>query len=628
MTTRSRYVIDEAPFIEAARAYALEKMLTGIRPVMVEDVCDWCEANIDLSFDKTSSASGPLRLYPYQREILRACDDPSVQEVTIMAGQRLGKSSLWKYALLKRLHDNGLSGLIVYPSMELGERTNRDTLMPLIQTLPEATRDLSIRGNKTKNSYHMPSLQSVVYFLGGGSQVISATANWVCLDECDFVDLREADAEDRNMSQIKALRLRMQSFKRRMMIVCSSPSQATGVVNVNYKRGSMGEWMMRCLHCGELSPTNKLAYFVDGSTWRGLQWEKDAAGDIIVDSIRWICPKCGHAHTYDQAVEMNERGQFVHQRPNNTSHRSYQIGALANPALWTWKEIAQAQEDATDGDGKKYLANTILGIVYSHRREGDLSVSIEDINHGRQGEYPSDLSDRLSIVVAGIDRQASDVAGGLYYVSTVRGWCEDGSSYLLSYGIDRTLEDVRARVMAEYHGHKVAVALLDNGGFETADLQPFVEGVRPLYWYKGTSGKFLDWKDFKISDNVKKLVLCDAVGYQIRLLEELYSSKDVNRWHLPAELDPQYFQELCNVQPAKMTKDGSGYDFGNWCVYGAARRDYFDCEKMCYAALDVACTFLPAQSFRHGHKPKFWVQREIRKMARLSKQGKRPDDAR
>ncbi len=622
------FAVDERPFSVAASNFALEKFLSGIRPVVREDICEWVESNIDLSFDHTASANGLVKLYPYQRQVLEACDDPVVQEVTLMWSQRLSKSFCWKASLLKHIHDGNCSGLIVYPSMQMGERMNQDTVLPLLQTLPDVARDLSIRGNRKTDSYHIPSLGSVVYFAGAGTQIISYTANFCVLDESDFVELQQSDDEQKNMSQLKALRIRMQSFKERKLIVCSSPTQVGGVVNQNWLRGSRGSWHLRCQGCGEYFPTSKIAYFVDGSRWAGLQWSKDDNGDVIEDSIRWICPKCGREHVFSEAQAMNDAGKYIHERANNHIHRSFQAGALANPALWTWREIAQAQEDATDGDGKKYLNNTILGISYRHQREGDLSVSIEDINHGRQGDYPSDLSDRLSIVVAGIDRQASDVAGGLYYVSTVRGWCEDGSSYLLSYGIDRTLEDVRARVMAEYHGHKVAIALLDNGGFETADIQPFVEGVRPLYWYKGTSGKFLDWKDFKISDNVKKLVLCDAVGYQIRLLEELYSTKDVNRWHLPAELDPQYFQELCNVQPAKMTKDGSGYDFGNWCVYGAARRDYFDCEKMCYAALDVACTFLPAQAFRHGHKPKFWVQREIRKMARLSKQGKRPDDAR
>lgn len=625
--TRNRFRIDESPFYEAASAYVIEKVLTGIRPVIKEDICEWCEGSIDLSFDHTSSASGLVRLYPYQREILRACDDPEVQEVTIQAGQRLGKSQIWKFSMLKRVHDGGLSGLVVYPSLDLGERTNRDTVVPLLQTLPEATKDLSVRGNRLKNSFHLPSLSSVIYFLGGGSQVISATANWCVLDECDFVELQQSQDEAKNMSQIKALRLRMQSFKQRMMIVCSSPSQFGGVVHSNWKRGSMGEWHMRCLECGGLSPTSKLAYFVDGSEWRGLQWEKDGSGEIIEGSIRWICPKCGHAHTYSDAVEMNERGEFVHQRPGNVLHRSFQIGALANPALWTWLEIAKAQEDAVDGDGKKYLANTILGIPYSHRREDDLSVSIEDANKARQCEYPADLDKRLKLVVAAIDRQASDLAGGLYYVSVVRGFCDDGTSYLLSCGMDKSVEDIRRRIGSEYHGLKVAVAMLDNGGFETSDLQPFVEATPNLFWYKGTSGKFLDWKEFKISDNVKKLVLCDAVGYQVRLLEEMYGGKET-LWRLPAEVDAEYMRQLCNVKPAKNTKDGRGQDFANWCVYGADRRDYFDCEKMIFSALDVACTYLPAGRFRDGRKPKFWVRRELRRIARRSAQASRPDDAR
>lgn len=623
----SKFRIDERPFFDAASAYVVERVLNGIRPIVKEDICEWCESNIDLSFDHTSSASGLVKLYPYQREILRACDDPAVQEVTIQAGQRLGKSQCWKFAMLKRVHDTGLSGICVYPSMELSERTNRDTVVPLLQTLPEATKDLSVRGNRMKNSFHLPSLSSVIYFLGGGSQIISATANFCILDECDFIELQQSDDEQKNMSQLKALRLRMQSFKQRMMIVCSSPSQVTGVVHQNWRRGSMGEWHLRCLKCGHLAPSRQLAFFVDGTRWAGLQWSKDDSGEVVEESIRWICPVCGHAHTYQDAVAMNERGEYVHQRPSQRLHRSFQVGALANPQLWTWLEIAKAQEDATDGDGKKYLNNTILGVPYSHRREDDISLSIEDLNKSRQKEYPSDLASRLKVVVAAIDRQASELAGGLYYVSVVRGWCDDGSSYLLSCGVDKSADEIRARIGAEYHGLKVAVAMLDNGGFETNELQPVVESTPNLWWYKGTSGKNLDWRDFKISENIRKLILCDATRYQVRLLDELYGGGRENRWHLPAEVDSEYMAQLCNVKPAKGAKNRSGQDFANWCVYGLDRRDYFDCEKMAYAALDVACTYIPAAKFRDGRKPRFWVERELKRLARKSKIAKRPDDA-
>ena len=618
------FEVREKPFIDAVCAFSLKKFLGGIKPVIREDIVPWVESTVNLSFDKTTSANGLVKLYSYQKDPLKATDDPTCQEVTLMFSQRLGKSSVWKYALLKRIHDGGCSGLIVYPSLALSERTNQDTVLPLLQTLPEVARDLSMRGNKKTDSYHIPSQSSVIYYLGGGSQIISSTANFCCLDESDFIELNNASDDDKNMSQLKALRIRMQSFKERMMIVCSSPTQFGGIVYQNWKRGSMGEWNMRCLHCGELSPTKQLAFYVDGKRWAGLQWQKDDNGNVIEDSIRWICPHCLHEHTYQDAWKMNEQGIYIHQRPSNTLHRSFQAGALANPTLWTWREIAQAQEDATDGDGKKFLVNTILSQPFKHVAEGDASVSIEDTNRSRQVDYPKDLADRLVLVVAGIDRQASEIANSKYFVSVVRGFCDNGDSYLLSCGIDQTLQDVENRVNATYYGKKVALALIDNGGFETNEVQPFIEAHSNLYWYKGANAKQIDMKDWKPSQNVKKLFLCNALGYQVQLLDTLYTTrqKDGNRWYLPVNVDSDYFTQLCNVQPARAMKDQNNFAFENWCTYGSARRDYFDCEKQILVAVDIACHFLPAQLFPNGRKPSFYVKRELQRLARSKKIGK------
>lgn len=615
--------IDDTAFTRAASAFASRQFLRAIRPAVREDICDWCERNIDLGFDHTSSATGLVHLYPYQREILRACDDPSVQEVTIQAGQRLGKSQLWKFSMLKRVHDGGLSGLIVYPSLDLAERTNRDTVVPLLQTLPEAAKDLASRGNRMKGSFHLPSLASIVYFLGGGSQVISATANWVVLDESDFIELQNAEDDAKNMSQIKALRLRMQSFRQRMMIVCSSPSQFGGVVHQNWKRGSQGEWNMRCLHCGELSPTNKLSFFLDGNRWAGLQWSKDDRGEIVTDSIRWICPKCLHPHEYAEAHEMNERGAFVHARPSNTLHRSFQCGALGNPALWSWREIAQAQEDAVDGDGKKYLANTILGMPYKHVAEGDTSVGIKEANERRRVEYPADLGERLSVVLMGIDQQKSELAGQKYYVCAVRGFCENGDSYLLSAGTDNTLDDVRRRLHGEWFGRRVALCLCDNGGFSNEeDLDILVRTEPTVYYYKGTSGKLLENRPYRASTEMPKLFLCDALKYQVKLLDLLYSPRRAGGygWFLPLEVDGEYFSQLCNVRPnTRMGKDSNGWEYANWAAFSGDRRDFFDAEKMVLAALDIAIDHLPPREFLHGRVPLFAAREKLLALVRAKR---------
>ena len=620
------YNADETPFYEIASNFALKKFLEGIKPHVVEDICTWVENTIDLSFDKTSAANGKVKLYPYQKEALRATDDPTVQEVTLMWTQRLSKSFCWKASLLKHVHDGNCSSLILYPSAQMGERMNQDTVLPLLQTLPDAARDLSMRLNKTKDSYHIPSQGSVIYFAGSGTQIISYTANFCILDESDFIDLQNADDEQRNMAQIKALRIRMQSFKERKLIVCSSPTQYGGIVYQNWLRGSRGEWNMRCLNCQSLYPTKQLAYYVDGSKWAGLQWEKDENGTIIEDSIRWICPNCGHEHTYADAWQMNEQGIYVHQRPSNALHRSFQVGALANPSLWTWREIAQAQEDATNGDGKKFLCNSILSVPYKHVAEGDASVSVEEANRRRQVEYPLDLAEKLCVVCAGVDQQKSEISDTKYFCSAVHGWDEQGNCYLLSAGTDNSLADVEKRINATYFGHKVALCLIDQGGFSTVDdLDPFVASHANCMYYKGTNAKSIDNKDFVLSKNQHKLFLCNALGYQVKLLDLLYSpSKPTGyKWYFPLTVDSEYLKQVNNVQPnTRMGKDENGWEYANWASFGNSRRDFFDSSKMALCAMEIACSILPAGAFRHGRKPVFYVKEQLQRLARQKKIGR------
>lgn len=582
-------------------------------------IVEWVGKHVDLSFDRTASASGPMRPYPYQIEPLEATEDPEVHEITLQWGQRLGKSTVWRMSMLKRVADGGLSGLIVYPSLELGMKMNRDTVLPLLETLPEVKRDLAVRGGKKRDSFHIPSQSSVVYFLGAGAQVVSLTANWCVLDETDFVSLQKSDDEGKNMSQLKAVRLRMQTFRERLLIVCSSPSNVGGTVHQNWLRGSRGEWSLRCLSCGALSPTKQLAFILPDGHYAGLQWEKDDSGDVIADSIRWVCPVCGHRHVESDAPEMNRQGAYVHARPN-AQHRSFQCGALANPQTWTWKEIALAQEDAIDADGKKYLANTVLAVPYRHVREGDASVSIAEVVTSRQVGLPADLGQRLSIVVAAVDQQKSELAGEKYYVWVVRGWDEQGNSWLLASGTANSLDALGDALDADYLGHRVALALIDQGGFDTSqDLDPFVASRRSVFYYKGEDDRTLKGRPWMPSATNAKLFLANAIRYQVRLLSLLYDPPRPvgHRWQLPEQVSDVYFAQLTAVRPnLRMTKDGNGEAYQNWCAQGQQRRDFFDAEKMALVALDVACHYLPPTAFPTGNKPLFVRQEWLRQLIR------------
>lgn len=600
--------------------YAVSAMWDRVAVKTRRPISEWVQETVDLGYDATSSAIGRIRLYPYQVEPLSATEAPDTQEITLMWGQRLGKSTVWKLSLLKRLYDGGLSGLIVYPSLELGLKTNKDTVLPLLRTLPNLKADLATIGARKKDSYHLPSARSVVYFVGGGAQLVSYTANWGVLDEADFIRLEKADAEGQNVNQLRSLKLRMQTFKDRMLIACSSPTSYGGIIYQAWKAGSRGVWHMSCLGCGAIYPSNQLAFPRADGSYAGLQWRKNDAGDVIEESIRWVCPSCGREHLFQDAEEMNAQGRYVHDNPDRLEHRSYQAGALANPALWSWLEIAEAQELAIDSDGKKFLANTIKGQPYKHVREGDISISIPDVLALKKAAYPADLPERLSVVCAGIDQQSSGLGASKYYVYAIRGWDEQGNSWSLAAGTANSIEELDEIVTATYQGMPVAVALVDAGGFSdnAQRTDPFVRNHQNVLYYKGGDDRTLSLHGvrWKPSDKQAGLILANAVAYQVRLLDLIYGAPRPSgyRWTIPEDASAAYLEQLAALQPNSRMKAGNGEAFANWTPY-SIRHDYFDAEKMALCALDVACRYIPQHRFRRGAVPLFIRAEQLRQLA-------------
>lgn len=589
----------------------------------------WVGSTVDLSYDVTSSATGHVRLYPYQVEPLRETENRTTREITLMWGQRLGKSTVWKFSLLKRLFDGGLSGLIVYPSLELGLKTNKDTVLPLLRTLPNLKADLAAIGGKKKDSYHLPSARSVLYFIGGGAQIVSYTANWGVLDEADFTKIDNTDAEGQNVDQLRSLRLRMQTFPDRLLIACSSPTNYSGCIYQSWKAGSRGVWNLRCLDCGGYFPSSQLAFPKSDGTFAGLQWRKNGSGAIDTDSIRWVCPSCGHGHTFADAPEMNRRGKYIHDNAARSDHRSFQAGALANPELWPWLQIAEAQEMAVDTDGRKFLANTIKGMPYKHVREGDLSISIPDVLASKKAVYPADLADRLSIVTMGIDQQSSGLGASKYYVYAIRGWDEHGNSWSLGAGTANSTGELEAMVTSTHYGLPVALALVDAGGFDdnAQRTDPFVRANPNVLYYKGGDDRTnsLRGQRWKPSENQSGLILANAVAYQVRLLDLLYGAPRPNgyRWYIPEDASPAYLEQLAAMQPNTRMKVNNGAAFNNWTA-SSVRHDYFDAEKMALAALDVACRYIPAARFRRSAAPLFMRAEALRAvaLARLAQKGR------
>jgi phage terminase large subunit GpA-like protein len=77
-------------------------------------LAQWAEENIVLS-PEYSAQTGPLCLCPWQREILNAFSDPSIQEIVIMAGGQSVKTLMIMAAIAYVISEDPGPILLVEP---------------------------------------------------------------------------------------------------------------------------------------------------------------------------------------------------------------------------------------------------------------------------------------------------------------------------------------------------------------------------------------------------------------------------------------------------------------------------------------------------------------------------------
>jgi len=207
-------------------------------------------------------------------------------------------------------------------------------------------------------------------------------------------------------------------------------------------------------------------------------------------------------------------------------------------------------------------------------------------------------------------------------VYVVRGFDEDGNSWLLRYGRAKDLAELTA-IMQEVHaGCRVTLGLLDQGGFshKHTGCEEWIQQRSNWFWYKGDSqSKATQQFGWGESENRAKLILANPLHYQTLLLDAIYGGDEGSQWAIMEQMDPEYIQQIRAMKPSSRKVDGDQYD--RWTP-NSDRHDYFDAEKMVYVALDVAKKKIPAQAWPRKNMPLFLRKQILAELKRLQMLGR------
>lgn len=503
-------------------------------------------------------------LTPYMMEPYRhACLDRGT-DITLCFAERMGKTVVaytsWMYRL-KHRPASVRTSMIVYKSDEFARQMNETKFEPLIAKLACASDVLNQRENSRKDFYNIAGTR--MYFQGSGRDIVGLDVQWRYADEVDFWEGSEAQDKEGRVNNLKNLEKRGYSFKENVFIKSSSPTVESGAITREFKKSSMGYWHLRCLGCGKLS--------MRSCDVHNLQWqntEEDGLKSPIADSIRLICPECGHIHIEADKKEMNLQGAYIHRHPERFDiKQGYQAGALASlQPGHTWLMIAEAQLAASwkgDIESISFFDNSIRGLPYKRRIENTQRRSVLESHKGVKPD-PS----QILFTTLAADTQDS----GWWYV--VRAHAKNESSWLMAYGFARTIEelvDVEAK-------HFCSFSIVDSGGHRPREVERFVSYSTRRYAYKGGYTSSMVSR----SSKEQRLLLANSKLFQGALLHQMYHQHDRAKpyWYLPDDVGDDYLAQLLDPRPG--TKKGKD-ELQQW--EGTGSDHLFDAEKMTFVLI-------------------------------------------
>src|SRR5262245_21083746 len=347
----------------------------------------WLESHVRLP-EGTTALPGPLRLWPYQREIADAITDPTIERVTVVKPVRVGFTCLLTGAVASFVANDPSPILALLPT----ESDCRDYVVSEVEPLFAATPAVAgaLAADDAEGARNTLMHRR---FPGGSLKVVASkaprnlrrhTARVLLIDEADAM---EVGAEG---SPIVLAERRTLSYPDRKIVLGSTPlHEETSHVLRAYAQSDQRVYEVPCPACNAFTEI----------LWSMIEWEPGRP-----ETAAFRCPACQAVIAESYKPAMVAAGRWRPLQPSVVGHAGFRLNALVSGlAHASWRALAaEFLRAKDDSDELMVFVNTILAQGWK-----DAAVEVDEAAIAARAEafgleaMPADIL----VVTVGVDVQ-------------------------------------------------------------------------------------------------------------------------------------------------------------------------------------------------------------------------------
>jgi len=550
----------------------LKQSVDILKPPPRLSLSQWADRKRVLS---PEASAEPGRWYTeraeYQRGIMDAITDPTIEKVVIMTSSQVGKTEIILNTIGYFIEQDPSPIFVVLPTIEVAKDFSKTRLQPLLRDTPCLSEKFDFSSRNPDNTQLRKVFPGGYILLAGANSPASLAAKPVrilLMDEVDRFPFSAGAEGDPIMLAIK----RTMTYWNRKIVMASTPTlKGLSRIEQEYEHSDRRKYYARCPYCEHY----QVLY------WKNVQWEN---GDP--ETAGYVCENCKTKWNEADRLKAVRFGEWRAER-EKPKVAGFWLNALYSPWVKIPDLVREFFEVKKQPEKLKVFVNTVLAETWEDI--GEVVETHELV--ARKEAYRAEVPDGVLVLTAGVDVQKDRLE------CVVWGWGKNDEAWVIDwktfYGnvIEPAVWEQLDIYLSKDFTHekgivmKIACTAIDSGSY-TQNVYNFVKGksIRRIFAIKGASQKGLPIV-YSVSRRNKAKVPVFLIGVDTAK-ELLFSRMQITEpggayIHFPMHLPEEFFMQL--TAEKMITRFKKGVPTREWKKI-RDRNEVLDCSVYAIAA--------------------------------------------